>query len=412
MRHDSWWSGLLAGLACALLGAIGWQFLNSEAPQVSEVDQAGQIEALQTEIDRLRLLVERDRVSTPALRVSAPTPPDPSADLSDEVRRALGKDMSGERVNAAIRRAQQLRSQAESASLHAAQRAAHEAKVAVEKERRFLEDKARGGTMQMLRALESAGTPVFDLVSSPEDFEKHFVRHVDGPSPNERTWEPDAPLENGTHVLLAPGTHRWDVAGYLHRNAFPSDVLIEGAGMDKTLLILNELESRQEIKSLTFKDLTIDCSNNYFTDLRRNEPVTISMENVRVVGFDMGAGGSVMLAARTAAFYAKGCRFEAGYARTDAGSGNVFRVGSGLLARLENCAFIGPFRSVFDANRSATYVFSDCTFEEMLPRLAATFKAPPRGVRLENSTWNFQSPDAIGRIRPVRRRLRDLNSNW
>jgi len=113
--------------------------------------------------------------------------------------------------------------------------------------------------------------------------------------------------------------------------------------------LLDELSTNSEVRSLTFRDLTVDCSDNYLTDLRSGNPATIRFENVRVVGFDMGAGGSVMLAARRAAFFASGCRFEAGYGRSP-GSGNLFRVRSGLLARIEDSVFVGPFRSVFDTH--------------------------------------------------------------
>ena len=407
MGTTSWWAGVLTGVVSAVVGAFAWQAIQSDPgpPADALSEDATALQELRDEVQALRKRLD-EKPPQPVLRTSEPTPAPTHG--REDVRTLLPADMSDARVEAAGRRAAQIKARAEAAARGAAAQAAREAREAAEKERRFLEDKARGGTMAMLRALKEEKVHAFDLVASPEDFAKHFERRTSGPRLTDQTWSPREPLEDGSTVLLASGIHRWDVAGYQHRASFPEDVLIEGNGMDETLLVLNELSSRKEIRSLTFKDLTIDCSNNYFTDLRRDEPVTISMENVRVVGFDMGAGGSVMLAARTAAFYAKNCRFEAGYARTQAGHGNLFRVRSGLLVRIEDSTFVGPFRSVYDQDRAATYVFSGCTFEQMRAHMKKAFEAPGQGVRFENSTWTFLEPGS----KPAKRRLKEINPRW
>jgi hypothetical protein len=279
----------------------------------------------------------------------------------------------------------------------------------MEKERRFLEDQARGGTMAFLRKLAREDVHLAELVASPERFRAHFARRVEGPVLDGSTWDGAAILADGSTVVLPAGVHRWDAQTYQHRDSFPKDILFRGAGMDRTLLVINEIATRQEIHSLTFEDLTIDCSNDYFSDLRRDSPVTIRMARCRVVGFDMGAGGSVMLAARTAAFLAEDCRFEAGFSRAPPGFGNLFRVRSGLLVRMERCAVVGPFCSVYDAGGKATYHFASCAFLEMEPRLKRAFEEPGQGVRLEGCTVSYTDTKHSER---KRRPLKTINPTW
>ena len=173
--------------------------------------------------------------------------------------------------------------------------------------------------------------------------------------------------------------------------------------MDDTLVKIDEISTRDEIHSLTFRDCTVDCGDDYLTDLRSKNPVTIRMIRCRVIRFDMGAGGSVMLAARSAAFYASDCRFEAGFGRSP-GSGNLFRVRSGLLVRIEDSVFVGPFSSVYDTNRAATYVFERCRFEQQKIPL----ENPPTGVRFLDCT---ATPPPAKRTRK-KKPLSDLNPRW
>ena len=122
----------------------------------------------------------------------------------------------------------------------------------------------------------------------------------------------------------------------------------------------------------------------------------------------MRAGGSVMLDARQAALNATDCRFEAGFGGSP-GSGNLFRVRSGLLVRVENCVFRGPFRSVFDRDDAATYVFSGCAFEEMEPHRRGQLESPPAGVRFEDCVFAWAEP---ADSRRERRSLAELNPDW
>ena len=265
--------------------------------------------------------------------------------------------------------------------------------------------------MALLRGLQEKPTHLYSVVATRDGFLTHFARHTQGPTIRDDEWDPHGVLPDGATVEFGEGVHTWDAEGYQHRKSFPKDVLFRGAGLDLTLLRINEVSSRHEVKSLTFEDLTIDCQNNYFSDLRSTNPVTIRMTRCRVVGFDMAAGGSVMLAARSAAFYAEDCRFEAGFSRAGAGSGNLFRVRKGLLVRLDNCAIVGPFSSVFDANDAATYQFTSCTLSDMSTWRKPIFEKLPAGVRMESCSVTYATPEVM-EARKKPRKLTEINAAW
>jgi hypothetical protein len=215
---------------------------------------------------------------------------------------------------------------------------------------------------------------------------------------------PNETLPDGATISFPPGVHELRLP---RTERFPRDILVQGSGMDATLVRFAELDARDEVASLTFRDLTIDCQDDYFTDLR-NSPAAIRLERCRVVRFDMGAGGSVMLAARQAGFYAADCRFEAGFGRSP-GSGNLFRFQAGLV-RLDRCVIRGPFRSIYDASGRATYLFWRCDIRDMPAREEPRFAAPPNGARFVECTFTYLPRDAVTRSEP--RPLSDLNPDW
>jgi hypothetical protein len=281
------------------------------------------------------------------------------------------------------------------------------------KEERILQDKERGGAMTLLRSLEEEKASMTGLLADRERFLNLFRRHTTGPVVAGEEVKAIGAVKDGSTLSYGAGQYKLNVDHYGSGKPFPKDVLIQGAGMDVTLLRLNELCTSNEIHSLTFKDLTIDCNNDYFSDLRSDNPVTIRMVNCRVVRFDMGAGGSVMLAAETAAFHAEGCKFEAGYGRSP-GSGNLFRVRSGLLARLDHCEITGPFSSVFDDDDAATYHFFNCSITGITPFNEREIKNPPNGVIFENCTFAYLDREAFRKSMMDRKPkpLSEINPSW
>ena len=411
---------MLAGAAAgAIAGAAvrGAAALLREDPSRDPASRPGpsaaEGEVLRTEIERLRREVAASRTAPPSPAVPPPAgaPPIPSGQPS--VTDLLPPGTPPERVTEARVAAERIRAAALEAARRAEATAAGKVKEDMERERVVLEDAARGGTMALLRGLQVTGAHLPELVGDSAKFSGLFARQVQGPSLTDASWRPKEPFEDGTTIVLGEGAHTWDAAGYQHRKGFPKDLLLRGAGMDKTLLRINELKSREEIHSLTFEDMTIDCSNHYFTDLRSDSPVTIRMKGVRVVGFDMAAGGSVMLAANSAAFLAEDCRFEAGYGRVGAGSGTLFRVQKGLLVRMDRCLVRGAFRSVYDAGAAATYRFEGCAFTECAPRQRGALEKPPEGVAFVDCTFDYAATDDADRWdKNSPRSLSDFNPAW
>lgn len=363
----------------------------------------------------------RDGVTQAARRTPARSPraekpeaepePEPALTLAEAMRRA-GIEATPENEARVRKKAAELRRTHLAAVRRAEELAAatvrRELKEEAErraKERALLEDTRRGGVMQLLDRLADEPTPVPALVADRERFAGLFARREEGPLLNGLDWSNGKRPPDGASLRFPPGRHAWKVGSI--REDFPKDLLVEGAGMDRTLVRLDEVQARSEVRSLTFRDLTIDCGNDYFTHLRRGEGVTIRLERCRVVRFDMGAGGSVMLAAERAAFYATECVFEAGFGRAP-GSGSLWRVGEAFVARLDDCRVVGPFRRVLPSE--GTVHFERCSFENLTSRTQFEYGRAHEGVVLVDCTFDFLPPDTERRRKP--RSLAELNPAW
>lgn len=275
------------------------------------------------------------------------------------------------------------------------------------REEALREDAERNGAMALLRSLKDRDIHPFEVMADPEVFDDLFERKTHGPLLHGTTWGEQDELQDGTVLSYPPGVHEWNPGAFLHRKRFPRDLLVEGAGMDATMLRFKaNLSTRDEVHSLTFRDLTLDCANNSLTDLRR-EPITLRLDRCRIVRFDRGAGGSYMVDAKDTAFYATDCRIEGGYGRGR--DGNLFRA-RGLLVRMDRCLIRGPVRDVYDTGDSSTYLFRECFFQDMYDRLKTTLEAPSSGVRFENCSFSYLPKDAPRLEAP--RLLSEINPDW
>jgi len=265
--------------------------------------------------------------------------------------------------------------------------------------------------LALLEGLRKDPSHVPSLVADRAAFAKHFSRKVDGPRLNGTALAPGEPIPDGAQIEFPAGVHALDTGAHFGpRRPFPKDLLVAGVGMDQTLVRLtDEIRADSDVVSLTFRDLTLHCNDNYLIQFRGAHAATIRLERCRVIGFDMGAGGSNMVAGSAAAFFATDCRFEAGYARTNAGFGNLFDLrGGGLLVRMENCAFVGPFASIFDRDNRETYHFEDCEIRDTQRHLASWQAHRGDGIAFRNCT--FIPID--GESRGIRRNLADINPDW
>jgi hypothetical protein len=333
------------------------------------------------------------------------------ARITELIRESLRAEPSQDRAVEAVFRARQIWRDSIQRAENAEVIAARDTVEEIRKAQAFLEDLQRGSPMELLGTLRERDVHPFELVGDREAYARLFQRHVGGPTIDWQEWDPSERLPDGAVLRIPAGVCRADGNFLSRTRPFPRDVVVQGSGMDETLLRLNgEIAAGTEVYGLTLRDLTIDCGDNYLTRMR-SAPAIIHMERCRVIGFDMGAGGSEMLSGGTIAFWAEDCSFEAGFGRSP-GSGNLFDVRSGLLARLDRCTIRGPFSSVcyhFDA----TQVFSNCRLLDMSEHARTWLEGRREGVRFENCEMTYLTRDQEWGMRTGERRpLTELNPDW
>jgi hypothetical protein len=341
----------------------------------------------------------------------APVPPDPAQhpDAADLLAQSLGEKIDPATQAAVRQRAADLRKYALRLADTADKLAADEWAASIRKERAERDDRMRGGTMAFLQGLAGNWTPQSELVRSPEKFGALFLPQVFGGVVDGASILYGQATPSGTTIRFPAGQFALDVRAMNCWWPFPKDLVLQGAGMDATLLVANsDLDVRESVTSLTLRDLTIHTNDEYL-DRLRDAPYTIRMERCRVVGFDMGAGQSSMLGGSVGAFYARGCRFEAGFGRSP-GSGVLFDVRGMLLARLENCDVVGPFRSVFAAGR-ATQVFANCRFTKMSPRTKTDVEGTAGAAEFSGCTFQYLANDWDSTAR-AKRSVSEFNPAW
>lgn len=144
--------------------------------------------------------------------------------------------------------------------------------------------------------------------------------------------------------------------------AYPQDVVVRGAGMEATLLFVDEQTSRGPMQRFSIENCTVFAGG--LTDLRADAPAALSLRNVRLVGFDTGAGGSAALYLRGgSALLAVSCRFDSGYGRHPEGFANLLRGQQPCLARFENCILE---RCSLDDADGVSVLFVGCSLVDML----------------------------------------------
>lgn len=256
-------------------------------------------------------------------------------------------------------------------------------------------DAKSGGVLTLLDKLAKGDAgPVLDAVRDPKRFAEFFPRQtgeifVDGPSARPR---PEDKLENGATLTFPAGVFslRELMVG---RDHFPSDVTVAGAGMDATLLVLENgsLYTRGQLVRFSIRDCTVYTQGWYLLDLR-NEPASLIFERARFIGFDSGGGSSVLLGAAVHGFalHATDCRFEGGYGPSPQ-HGNLFDVrNDALIARFDRCRFDDLHANVAAFSAGVTLVFSDCVLTNMLDQRTLTDQAATKpGVIFEGCSFTY-----------------------
>lgn len=272
------------------------------------------------------------------------------------------------------------------------------------------EDARTGGVFEALRRVRENGTgPLPELVLDRDTFDGFFVTEsprtaVDGPTAFARgALKRDEPVPDGSVVSFPAGVHRLEDFGSKWREHYPRDLVLRGAGMNATLLVLDsDLSAYDLVRNLAIEDLSLHTDDDYLFDVR--EPaMSVTLRRVRFTGWDMGAGSSCLFGTESLALRAIDCEFLGGYGSSPR-SGQLFDVRhNGLLARFEGCR-IERTRVFGNFGSGATVVFVGCVIEDALDR-----RDPPSNVVLDRtpiSYWNEETGSELARD------LNDLFPDW
>jgi hypothetical protein len=215
----------------------------------------------------------------------------------------------------------------------------------------------------------------------------------------------DAGIEDGTTLTFPAGVFRLDSLMET-KDPFPRDVTVSGAGMDRTLLFISDLDVRTALVSFAIRDCTVHTDNAALMDLRR-EPTSMFFENVRFIGFDSGLGGSSLLECPSGVFLARGCRFESGYGRAPEHGALMDIRSDGVVARFERCTFERIEIEERFIRPGARVVFDGCTMIDLLDR-----RPLPESERLRLPGTTITYFDYQERRTPPRLDLDDLFPGW
>jgi hypothetical protein len=231
-------------------------------------------------------------------------------------------------------------------------------------------DALRGGAFTLLEKLDAGeGAPVLSLVYDTAAFDALFVREapelgVDLALAKKSSREE---LTDGSTFAFPAGCFLID--NLLERganSAAPKDFTITGAGMDAKLLVLDQdLGSRGAIRNFTLRDCTVHTDSNYLFDHRQGG-ASVTLERVRVVGFDMGAGSSCAFALNDGVVLSvRSCRFEGGFGRSP-GSGTLFDMRTDAFVARFDDTLVQHVNLGFEHIRpNATVLFVYCRLENV-----------------------------------------------
>lgn len=262
----------------------------------------------------------------------------------------------------------------------------------------------------------------FELLDSAEEYAGYFVRVG---VTRRVVASGDVGLQDGdarVDIEYPEGSYALDPErwGLRDVSASPTDMLIEGAGMNKTLLTLKESIELTGAVRITFRDLTVHCNSKCFIVLR-NAPALIHLERCRVIGFDGGRNASHLIRGNAAAILCKDCEIESGYGVGPGGASflntSPSSEGEGRItvAKFERTLFRGPFsppsvsdRPFLKFRRSMAVLFSECEFERMFPEGVTAPGPSGSNVRYLNCVV---VPSETGDSAGVRS-VAELNAKW
>jgi hypothetical protein len=174
----------------------------------------------------------------------------------------------------------------------------------------------------------------------------------------------DDPVFEGLVISFPAGIHTLDERRLRgpRNEPFPTDVTVEGAGMDKTLVRLSNISIRGDVERLTLRDMTIDCENDGLFDLRTGN-ASLDIARVRIVRFDAGHGGCDIFTGTDGVVLVMSDSEVLGGFGKSPGNGSLVSTGStGCVARFTNVLFRLVDPEFTDIEHG---LFIDCRFEGM-----------------------------------------------
>jgi hypothetical protein len=180
---------------------------------------------------------------------------------------------------------------------------------------------------------------------------------VDGPTI-------DAPLTHSqTRVFFPSGAFSVASAMMNERHPAPPATTLRGQGVTRTLLLLGGLTCQGTLNGFMLEECTAYTAGAYLFDAR-TAPAVIRMRNVRVLGFDSGAGSStVFKLVKGGVLDVRACRFEAGYGPQPAYGTLVDIRSADFFALFEECVFRDLSLTLNRVPTGGRMIFDHCVFE-------------------------------------------------
>ena len=153
----------------------------------------------------------------------------------------------------------------------------------------------------------------------------------------------DAGTPDGAVIKLASGFHEFSLYRFMTGKRFPTDVTIEGAGMDATILRLSENHISTRYLRLTFRDITLDLDGETLLSTHSGsaQGAAIRLDRCRVLNFGRPA---LIESEQSLTVFATDSRFEGGYGKSH--SPEHFLYARRILARFERCFFLGDLGGI------------------------------------------------------------------
>lgn len=277
--------------------------------------------------------------------------------------------------------------------------------------RRVDEDARRGGPHAALVRASNWGLRPLEHTLDPDLFDEYWGRIHEEEDYFFEDLEELASAVPGTTLELDEGCFRFSPARFGWHTGVPDEFTVEGAGMDATLVVLDrEFSGDDGLRRLDLRDCTVHTNGMDLLD-QRGGGASITMERVRVVGFDSGRGRHCVFGAREGLMLrATDCEFIGGYGLVPSGGMLYGATVDALIARFEGCLFQDLWPSLEMLPRTSAVAVVDSRLIGMSsPVPLATVDAANRWLVIDGC--EITETNDYGESFP-KRDLNDLFPDW